>query len=206
MAEITYIPEVWDYANSRPLSTYLGSVSAIFLGMFAISYPEEHPEWAPWSRGLISIGHYLFPGGSEFSRFYPSLGAQLICLGVMFNNPAKRWLSTAWPCFLGRVSFAIYLLHAPLLRTVLTWMLFGLSRRPGSPGQDEHGHPLPQPWIPLTSKWATVVAIPLWYGLLYRFATYWVAHVEPLCGRITNWIEEKIFRDETRSEKIISQA
>ena len=206
MSELTHSPEVTEYVEARPVSFSVLSTSMIFAGLLAISFPEEHPEWAAWSRAMLRLGGYLFPHGAEFARFYPGLGAQLICLGVLLNGPAKRALSAAWPCFLGRVSFAIYLLHAPLLRTVLVWMLYGLSRRPPSPGKDEQGHPLPQPWVPLLSKWALVICIPVWYVLLYRLAALWVAHVEPFCGRVTNWIEERIFRDDSRVEKPISQA
>ena len=201
MAELTYSPAVQEYIEDRPVTFAVLSSSSIVLGIFTISYPEENPEWADWSKGMLQLGHYIFPAGSEFNRFYPGMGAQLICFGIMFNATAKRLLSTAWPCYLGKVSFAIYLLHAPLLRTVLTWMLFGLSHRPPSPGADKEGEPLPQPWVPLFSRWATFVLIPLFYVILYRTAALWVHYVDPFCGRVTNWIEERIFRDESKNEK-----
>ena len=206
MAELTFSPEVQEYVEERPLTFAVLSSSSIALGLFAISFPEEHPEWAGWSTAMLRLGHYIFPAGSEFNRFYPGMGAQLICFGVMFNATAKRLLSTTWPCYLGKVSFAIYLLHAPLLRTVLTWMLFGLSHRPPSLGVDKEGKQLPRPWVPLTSKWAAIIIVPLFYVILYRVAALWVQHVDPLCGRITNWIEERIFRDESKNEKQTLQA
>ena len=206
MAEITFYPEIWEYVEGRPITFSILSSSMILLGIFAISYPESNPEWAAWSRAMLAFGHYIFPERAEYARFYPAVGAQLICYGCLFNATAKRLLQTSWPCFLGRVSFAIYLLHAPLIRTVLTWMLYGASSRPPSPGKDEHGNKLPPGWVPLASRWATFFLIPLWYVLLYRVAALWVTHVDPFCGRITNWIEEKIFRSEERVEKPILQA
>ena len=177
------------------------SSSLIFLGIFVISYPEEHSEWAVWSNAMTIFGGYIFPERAEFASFYPALGAQMICFGVMFNHTAKRLLSSPWPCFFGRVSFAIYLLHAPLLRTLLTYFLFGLSRRPSSPGLDKNGHDMPQPWIPLTSTFGTIMLIPLWYVILYRIAQLWVQHVDPFCGRVTDWIEKRLFREEHVAEK-----
>ena len=206
MAELTYYPEFNNFIEERPLTFTLVSPALILLGLLSMSYPEEHPEWTQWSSAMFRLGHYIFPRGAEFARFYPGMGAQLVCFGALVGAPAKRWLSSPWPCFLGRVSFAIYLLHAPLLRTLLTWMLFGLSTRPPSPGVDEHGNPLPQPWVPITSQWGKFFVIPLWYVMLYKIATYWVAFVEPFCGRVTNWIEERIFRDDSKGEKIVSQA
>ena len=206
MAELTYYPEFTEFIESRPLTFSILPVTMIFLGLLSISFPEEHPEWTAWSAAMLRVGYYIIPKNAEFARFYPALGAQLICFGSMLSAPIKRALSSPWPCFLGRMSFAIYLLHAPLIRSVLTYMLFGFSRRPPSPGVNADGHPLPQPWVPLTSRWATFILIPLWYVFLYKCATLWVAHVDPFCGRITNWVEERIFREDSKSEKSVSQA
>ena len=201
MAELTYYPEVQDFVESRPVLTSLLTSMSIFLGLISISYPEDHPEWAVWSKAMLNLGHYIFPRGSEYARFYPALGAQLICYGVMFNKTARAIFSSSWPCFFGRVSFAVYLIHAPLIRTILTWGLWGMSTRPPSPGKNKDGHQIAQPWTPMGSKWVAFALIPLYYIILYRLALLWVAHVDPLCGRITNWVEEKIFRNENQVEK-----
>lgn len=201
MAELTYYPEVQEFADSRRVLTPLVTSTMILLGLVAISYPEEHPEWAVWSTKMLKIGHYIFPANSEYARFYPGMGAQLICYGVMFNKTARAIFSSSWPCFFGKVSFAVYLIHAPLIRTAFTWGLYGMSTRPPSPGKDKEGHQLPQPWVPMGSRWVAVVLIPLYYVALYRLALLWVAHVDPLCGRITNWVEERIFKNDNQVEK-----
>jgi peptidoglycan/LPS O-acetylase OafA/YrhL len=201
MAEMTLDPDVQAYAERRPYLAGLLSTISILLGLIAISYPEENPEWAAWSSAMQRAGNYLFPAQAEYSRFYPSIGGELICLGVMFNQTAKRMLSSSPLCYLGKVSFAISLIHAPLVRTVLTYMLFGLSTRPPSPGVNEQGNPLPQPWVPMTSKWVAILCIPLFYYVLYRIANLWVKYVEPWCGKVTDWIEQRVFREESRAEK-----
>ena len=206
MAELTNSPEVQEYVERRPLSTALLSSCSILLGLLAISYPEEHADWAAWSHSMTQFGHYIFPAGSEHARFYPGLGAQLLCYGIMFNQTAKRLFSSAWPCFLGKVSFGVYLTHAPLMRTTLAWALWGLSTRPPWPGNDKDGKPLPQPWTPMASPWVAALAIPLWYVLLYRVAILWVSHVDPFCAWVTGWVEERIWREENRSEKQALQA
>lgn len=98
---------------------------------------------------------------------------------------------------MGKLSFAVYLLHAPLIRTVLTYVLFGFSIRP-SGGKDEKGNQLPPGWLPLANRWVCVLAIPLFYLFLYRVANLWAAYVDPFCARVTQWFEDLVFRDDSR--------
>ena len=149
----------------------------------------------------------MFPQGVELARYYPGVGINLLAAGVMFNDTAKKILAHSFFCWMGKLSFAIYLLHAPLIRTVLTYVLFGFSVRP-SGGKDEHGRDLPPSFLPVANRWVCVFAIPLFYVFLYRVASLWASHVDPLCGRITNWFEDLVFRDEAKavSEKPILSA
>ncbi|MCJ1413519.1 hypothetical protein MMC19_007625 [Ptychographa xylographoides] len=201
LAELTFDSDLQTHVSNHPTLYSVLSSLGILLGTFIISYPEEHPEWARWSNGLMEFGHYIFPAGSEYSRYYPALGAEILVFGIMFNSTAKRILSSSPLCWIGKMSFAVYLLHAPLIRTLLTWLLYGASAQPRSAGKDDHGNALPPDWIPLTSRWLLFVTLPLFYYLLYRIAQLWVMYIDPFCGRATNWIEEKLFRDDTRMEK-----
>ena len=202
LAELTCSPEFNDYADSRPITTEVLSACALVLGIIGCSFPEDHAEWAGWSQSMLDFGYYLFPGGAEQSRFWPALGSQLLCLGIMYNKTAKALFSSSFPCFLGKYGYAIYLTHAPFMRTTLTWMLYGLSVRPPSPGEDEEGNPIGQPWIPQTSPWITIIALPSWFFLLYRMAHLWVGYVEPFAARVTDWCEETMWRDDGRTEKL----
>ena len=201
LAELSLDRDVQDYTTARPVIFTLFSSLSIVLGIYILSYPEENPEWARWSANMLQFGYNIFPNGSEFARFYPALGANILTLGIIFNSTAKRILSHWSICWLGKMSFAIYLLHAPLIRTLLTWMLYGASSRPLSPGQDEQGHDLPLGWVPLASRWVCFIIIPLFYVLLYRIAQVWTTHVDPWCSRVTNWVEEKAFREDSKTEK-----
>ena len=206
LAELSLDSDVQSYISDRPIMVSLLSSTLIISGLYIVSYPEENPEWARWSMGLLNFGHYIFPQGSEYARFYPGLGSDLLTLGIAFNTTAKRVLSHSALCWLGKMSFAIYLLHAPLIRTLLTWMLFGISSQPLPPGKNLQGQDLPPEWIPIVSRWAVIIIVPLFYVMLYRIAQMWVLHVDPWCGRVTNWIEERIFREEARIEKSVSMA
>jgi len=203
LAELQLDPEIQSHVADHPHTYSFLSTALIFLGTFTLSYPEENPEWARWSTGLLHFGYHIFPEGAEFARFYPALGSQILIFGIFFNPTAKRLLSSSALCWLGKMSFAVYLLHAPLIRSLLTWMLYGASSSPLSPGKDANGNDLPPSWIPLTNRWLLVVTLPLFYFLLYRIAHIWTAYVDPWCARATNWVEERMFRDDSRMEKSV---
>jgi hypothetical protein len=197
LAEITFDPDIQAVIADHNLIRTFTSAMAIVIGLYFASYPEEHPEWTRWSNGLTLLGNYMFPKSVEFSRFYAALGVQILAVGIMFNNTAKKLLSNSFFLFMGKLSFPIYLLHAPLIRTVLTYALFGFSVRP-SGGKDEQGKDLPPGFRPLASRWVCVFAIPLFYVFLYRVAALWAAYVDPFCGRVMNWFENLVFRDDAK--------
>lgn len=174
----------------------------IILGLYFCSYPEENPEWAPWSNSMLQFGHWIFPAGVEYSRYYPGMGADIVATGVMFNATAKKILSHRFLCWMGKLSWPVYLLHAPLIRTVLTWVLFGASVRPQQ-GKDANGNQLPPGWLPIANNWVVVFAIPLFYVFLYRVAGLWASYVDPWCTKVTQHFEELVFRDDAKAEKPI---
>ncbi|KAL6718317.1 hypothetical protein ACLMJK_004406 [Lecanora helva] len=198
LAELTLDSDVQNFASAHNYARKLFSAGLIILGLFFMSYPEENPSWARWSHNLELLGSYIFPQNAEYARFYPGLGVNLLTLGVMFNNTAKKILSTSFFCWMGKLSFPIYLLHAPLIRTVLAWVLFGASIRPDQ-GKDENGNQLPPGWLPIANRWVVVIALPLFYVFLYRVANLWAQYVDPFCGRVTNLFEELVFRDDAKA-------
>ena len=199
LAELTLDPDVQEFAVEHNLARSMSSASLIILGLFFMSYPEENPTWARWSTWLLKLGNYIFPEGVEYARYYPGFGANLLTSGILFNNTAKKILSHSFFCWMGKLSFPIYLLHAPLIRTVLTWALFGASVRPDQ-GKDAEGNQLPPGWLPIANRWVCVIAIPLFYVFLYRVANVWATYVDPFCGKVTNWFEELVFRDDAKAQ------
>ena len=198
LAELTLDPDVQNYAALHNYARSGLSAGLIVLGLFFMSYPEENPSWARWSQNLSILGKYIFPVNAEYARYYPGMGVNILTLGVMFNTTAKKILSTSFFCWMGKLSFPIYLLHAPLIRTVLAWVLFGASIRPDQ-GKDEEGNQLPPGWLPIANRWVVVMALPLFYVFLYRVANLWAQYIDPFCGRVTNWFEELVFRDDAKA-------
>lgn len=200
LAEVSLDPDVANLTAAHSYISAVSSASLIVMGLYFCSYPEEHPEWSRWSNNLLELGHWMFPGGSEYARFYPGMGADLLATGIVFNTTAKRILSHRFVCSMGKLSWAVYLLHAPLIRTVLTWVLFGASVRPAQ-GKDESGHELPPGWLPLAKPWVVMFAIPLFYVFLYRVAGLWHQYVESWCDNVTQQFEDLVFRDDAKAEK-----
>ena len=197
LADITLDSDLLASIGRYPYLQSVASASAIILGLYFCSYPEENPHWSRWSTNLTTLGNYIFPNGVEFARYYPGLGVDILTTGIMFNTTAKKLLSHSFFCWMGKLSFPIYLLHAPLIRTVLTYVLFGFSVRP-SLGKDEKGNELPPDWLPIANRWVCVFAIPLFYIFLYRVAGVWNQYVDPFCARATQWFEDLVFRDDSK--------
>jgi len=202
LAELSLDPEVQDWISDHPYTRSISSASLIILGLYFCSYPEENSSWSSWSRDLDKLAGYIFPKDVEYSRYYPGLGVDVLTAGVMFNDTAKKVLSHSSLLWMGKVSFAIYLLHAPLIRTVLTWVLFGFSVQPDR-GKDNEGNQLPLDWLPIANRWICTFAIPLFYIFLYRVAEVWSRYVDPWCAKTTQWFEDLVFRDDAKQQKPI---
>ena len=190
--------DIQGFIDRHPYLRTAGSTFCILVGMFFCSYPEENPEWASWSNNMTKFANYFFPQGVEYARYYPGVGSNVLTLGVMYNDTAKKILSNRFFLFLGKNSFPIYLLHAPLIRTALTWVLFGFCSRPDN-GKDDQGNQLPPGWLPVASTWIVLIVVPFFYIFLYRVANFWSNYVDPLCGRVTQWFEDLVFRDDAKA-------
>ena len=202
LAEVSLDPDIQERVSRHPYLRSTLSAAAIILGLFFCSYPEEKPEWARWSEFMRSMGDYMFPEGVEYARYYPGLGANILTVGIMFNSTAKHILSQRFLLFLGKLSWPVYLLHAPLIRTVLAWVLFGFSKRKDN-GLDDKGHKLPPGWLPVANNMVVFIAVPCFYVFLYRVANLWANYVDPVAGKITQHFEDLVFKDEAKvsSEK-----
>ena len=96
----------------------------ILVGMFMSSYPQDAPEHAAWSHTMARFMHKLVPKDADVRRYWDSLGASSVLLGIFFSRNARRMLTSSVFNFLGRVSFPVYLLHNTLIKSVLTWMIY----------------------------------------------------------------------------------
>ncbi|KAH8689035.1 acyltransferase family-domain-containing protein [Talaromyces proteolyticus] len=165
-------------------------------GLFVCSYPGEHPEWAPWSQRMAEMSPYMFPPGSNWGKRWTAIGIDMIIMSIFLTNWSKEFLSSTVLLWLGKQSFAVYLLHGTLLRTVLVWIIYGISGQPWVFTTDDEGNEIPPPWLPRRAPWVFAVGIPCWLVLLYGCASLWTSYVDPVCAKITAKIEKQFFDEE----------
>jgi hypothetical protein len=171
-------------------SPYLSPL-LIPISLFLMSYPGSYAESAGWSKWLYETGTRFLPDVATegLDRMYGSLGGILLMVGIIIS-PHARWLLSQKPLvWLGEVSFAIYLLHGMLLRTVFAWVLhlgqqlipFGRTAEDGAEYRVER-YPVPE-FLPCAL--ATLVL-----ALCIAGASHvWNMKLEPLFGKITNKLE-----------------
>lgn len=135
----------------------------------------------------------VLPRNGELSRYVHSVGAQVFMLGIQFSDIAKKVLSHDVLVWMGKTSFAVYLIHPLFIRTVLVWVMYGSIALPQD--YDEHGKPL-EPGILIWGKESgvTFTALALFYVVVYVASNYWTLHVEAWCLRVLDGLEALVFR------------
>lgn len=170
-------------------------------GLFLWSFPQEHPEWAPWSRVLKTVFVATTPGGTDTNRYAFSVGITLLMLGIFFSTNARKFLTSPLFNFLGRVSFPVYLLHNTLIRTILVLMVYGPNAA-RTPLKNPEGHPVE---VKRASPMTFIFIIPVFYAVLYLVAYSWLIYVDPVCAKIVDWMKNKMFIDDEKpsQEKVL---
>ena len=167
-------------------------------GILISGYPEANAQWSTWSSLLQDLGNKIFCPGTELSRSWGSIGATLIMLGVLYSPTLQHGLSHPILVWMGKVSFAVFLIHSLLLRSVLCWMLFCFSTAPPDL-TDEEGNVHTMP-LPRVGGFGLVIVIAIFFPIVYLCSHLWSTHVEPRCNQITQWIEDRMMDQDTEPQ------
>jgi peptidoglycan/LPS O-acetylase OafA/YrhL len=192
-AEVSMTPAATYFSSSRSFLVRLLPYFSLILGWYFISYPNRHPNRMPWSHRMLFFGRTFFPGNSDIHAYYNHIGASLIIIAVVFSTTMQRSLNVRVLQWLGARSFPIYLVHGPVLRSFMNWVLFIGAKVTWVEELDDEGKVLglmPMFEIPPVTK--LMWAIPLFLAVTLFLANLWFKHVEPLCGRIAKQIEEVV--------------
>jgi peptidoglycan/LPS O-acetylase OafA/YrhL len=178
-----FVAELHNHFKDSATSVLPAPIPAIMIvfGMFMAGFPQDSFQNARWSETMATIMHSLTAEKTDIRRYWDHLGAATILLGVFFSKNARKVLTSPVFNFLGRVSFPVYLLHNTLIKTVLTWMIYLPSAM--NPPKNEKGEmqDLQRGSIP-----HILIAIAVFYYILYRCASLWVKYVDPICANLTN--------------------
>jgi peptidoglycan/LPS O-acetylase OafA/YrhL len=193
LAELFYASVITDFSASKKLINRLVGPFFLLLGWYFMTFPEVNSEWASWSNQLLRIGQHIFPDRANIHNFWCMTGGFFIIFGIILSSTLQRWLSHPWLQWLGHLSFPIYLLHGPLIRSVLDWLLYLFLEPKWVEDRDEDGTVTRvYPRLPIPPLWRFAFAIPLFFAILLFAANEWVKRIEPWCAKVTTKLEERI--------------
>jgi hypothetical protein len=154
----------------------------------------------PWSNFMLKMAGWIFPDKHpDTPRFYTGLGLWFLALGMHFSDHVKAVLSTKYLLWAGKNSFAVYLLHGTLLRTILVWVLFGFTVP--SDVLQEDGTYKQAPYLEHGGRLSFYFWIAVWMVVQYWIANQWTNHVDPFCARMTEKLELYVFKDQNAVER-----
>ncbi|WEW59794.1 hypothetical protein PRK78_005274 [Emydomyces testavorans] len=167
----------------------------ILIGLFVCCYPQHNPEWMLWSRVMQHTMAAVIPQptADSINRYWVSIGACILVFGIFTSRNARKILSLPLFNFLGRVSFAVYLLHDTLLRSLLTWMIYGANARKVDLSL-LNGTGEPVNLVPAARPAVFAVAVPVFYVVLYAVAYLWTRYVDAWCANAVNWARDVTFK------------
>jgi peptidoglycan/LPS O-acetylase OafA/YrhL len=167
----------------------------MLIGLLLASYPETNPQWMPWSNFMLEMAGWIFPPNHpDTPRFYTGIGLTFLALGIHFSSLAKVVLSNKYLLWAGKNSFAVYLLHGTLMRTILVWLLYGIMVP--SDITQEDGTVVAAPHLEIRGRLRWYFWLPIWFVIMYWIAHLWTTYVDTFCARVTQNLEKYILEEE----------
>jgi hypothetical protein len=202
--------------NHQRLLAGIVAPALMLIGGWIGSYPQEHPEWSPWSRNLHdfltnpfgdgSHGSLIVPKGSDAQRRTTAFFIMCWAITLFITPSVQRLLSHRLLLWLGHHSFAVYLVHGCILRTFGIWIAYGISGEPWEPaGVNPDGTRQEQKWIAPRGRPYIMTAILVFIVLTYTAAWAWMRWVDSACARATQWLENKVFEDESENAAAMAE-
>ncbi|OAA66607.1 Acyltransferase 3 [Niveomyces insectorum RCEF 264] len=194
LADVQNHPRANQFLADHTRLARLLSPLLLVAGGLVASYPEAHPERVGWANAQKAVLDTILPVNADSTRFASGFGVQLIALGLHFSPGMRDVLANRAFLWLGKQSFAVYLLHGPLLRSVLAWLVYGFKTLP--PTTDAEGKQTPH-YTPFPGFLHLYVVLVMWIPLNYAAAVAWTTYVDPWAANVTEKLASYVVRDAT---------
>ena len=197
-------------ARWNKLLTLTVAPALIIGGLYLGSYPADHPDWMPWSQQLFEmfvnpdpknpgIGTIFVPAATKAGLRLSTVGVQFCAIAIFLSPFLRDSLSHPWLTWLGHHSFAVYLVHGTILRTVGMWIVYGPTADAWRPaGVNPDGSPHPEMFLVPKGRGHIQIAVVVFTALTYIAAWAWMKYVDSACARATQWLENLVFDDKER--------
>jgi hypothetical protein len=182
------------------------SVFLMVIGLTVCSYPADHADWQRWSLAIEERLTFLLPLDVHMPKRFTAIGLECFVFGVVLNHTARSFLTSAPLQFLGKYSFAVYLTHGTTLKSVLVWMIYGISGQPWKKTINDKGEEQDPPWLPRCSVAGFVFWVPVWLALVYAVAWVWMRYVDSWCERFSQRVMKRATEEATEKQQAQNMA
>jgi hypothetical protein len=213
LAELAQHRPTQNFTSSHQrVLTFVVAPILLLVGGYIGSYPHEHEDWASWSLSLHRFlvnpdgdenrGSFLVPKGADAPRRTSAYFIMCTAVSIFISPLLQKLLSHRLLIWLGHHSFAVYLVHGTILRTVGIWIVYGITGEPWQEaGKNEDGSKKEQEWLHPKSRSHKMAAILVFTILTYIAAWAWMKYVDAACARATQWLESRVFDEEDGESK-----
>lgn len=183
------LPQPWTEYLSPPPRGWIYVIMrafGFFVALYFLSYPIDG--WKDYAPGYMTLNK-LIPGWMDRKdKFYPNIGTALLILLLARSNPTtskwRRILNSEVAQYLGKISFALYLVHGPILHMVGYLIPHRIWWSMGTQMLDTGDYT----WAAtIFVGWSISLTLSLWA------ADVWTREVESRCVKVVKRLEDVCF-------------
>ena len=100
---------------SRPVIRLIWYITLV-VAMYILSIPDQHPAASPYFTWLVNLMPTEWQGNGDADLwFIHAPGSVLLLLAIMNLERVQSIFTAKLPQYLGRISFALYIVHGPVM-------------------------------------------------------------------------------------------
>lgn len=162
--------------------------AAFVVALYFLSYPVDGArDYAP---GYLWLNRLIPRFMVRKDKFYPNIGTAILLLALARSDAStSRWrrlLTSSFPLYLGKISFAVFLVHGPIMHSIGYMMPHKMAWTFGTELQALAD----VPWAMVVGfGWMVTLLLTLWA------ADVWHREVEGRCVEMTETLERLCFAE-----------